>query len=54
VLGDRRAGVGVESMRHRAEELGGGFEAGPGSSGWVVAARLPAPGLAAVTQHLPV
>jgi signal transduction histidine kinase len=39
---DRRPGVGLSSMRERAEELGGSFEAGdrPGG-GTVVQARLP-------------
>jgi two-component system NarL family sensor kinase len=39
---DRRAGVGLSSMRARAEELGGSFEAGdrPGG-GTVVGVRLP-------------
>ena len=30
---DRRAGVGLTSMRERAEELGGSFSAGPAPSG---------------------
>ncbi|NUS41542.1 MAG: two-component sensor histidine kinase, partial [Terrabacter sp.] len=39
---DRRPGVGLSSMRERAEELGGSFEAGdrPGG-GTVVEVRLP-------------
>jgi len=35
------AGLGVISMRERAESLGGSCEAGPGGQGWLVAARLP-------------
>jgi signal transduction histidine kinase len=35
------AGLGVISMRERAESLGGSCEAGPGGRGWLVAARLP-------------
>ncbi|WP_322919714.1 sensor histidine kinase [Nocardioides renjunii] len=39
---DRRAGVGLSSMRERAEELGGSFEVAPRSGGGtVVRARLP-------------
>ena len=39
---DRRAGVGLSSMRERAEELGGAFEVGPGAEGGtVVRVRLP-------------
>ena len=34
-------GLGVVSMRERAESLGGSCEAGPGGQGWLVAARLP-------------
>jgi signal transduction histidine kinase len=34
-------GLGVISMRERAESLGGSCEAGPGGQGWLVAARLP-------------
>ena len=42
---DRRAGVGLSSMRERAEELGGTFEVGPGADGGtVVRARLPLDG----------
>lgn len=39
--GDWRPGVGVTSMRHRAEEVGGHVEAGPAAPGWVVSARIP-------------
>ena len=35
------AGLGVVSMRERAESLGGSCEAGPGGRGWLVAASLP-------------
>jgi signal transduction histidine kinase len=35
------AGLGVISMRERAESLGGSCEAGPGGQGWLVAAKLP-------------
>jgi signal transduction histidine kinase len=35
------SGLGVISMRERAESLGGSCEAGPGGRGWLVAARLP-------------
>jgi signal transduction histidine kinase len=34
-------GVGVASMRERAESLGGTCEAGPGGNGWLVRATLP-------------
>jgi signal transduction histidine kinase len=34
-------GLGVASMRERAESLGGSCEAGPGGSGWLVRASLP-------------
>jgi len=34
-------GLGVISMRERAESLGGSFEAGPGGQGWLVRATLP-------------
>ncbi len=41
---DRPAGVGLSSMRERAEELGGNCAVGPSSSGGVrVLARLPLP-----------
>jgi two-component system, NarL family, sensor kinase len=36
-----RPGVGLASMRHRAEEVGGELTAGPGVDGWVVEASLP-------------
>jgi signal transduction histidine kinase len=39
---DRRPGVGLSSMRERAEELGGTFEVGPRpEGGTVVRVRLP-------------
>jgi len=34
-------GLGLVSMRERAESLGGSCEAGPGGRGWLVRARLP-------------
>jgi signal transduction histidine kinase len=40
-------GLGVISMRERAESLGGSCEAGPGGSGWLVRARFPLAGGAA-------
>lgn len=40
-----RAGAGLETMRERAEALGGSLDAGRGSDGrWLVHARLPVPG----------
>jgi signal transduction histidine kinase len=36
-----KPGVGLQSMRERAAELGGRFEAGPSPSGGRVYARLP-------------
>jgi signal transduction histidine kinase len=36
-----RAGLGVLSMRERAESVGGSCEAGPGGRGWLVRATLP-------------
>ena len=39
--GEWRSGVGLESMRERAAELGGTLEAGPGPGGGRVAALLP-------------
>jgi signal transduction histidine kinase len=36
-----RPGLGVVSMRERAESLGGTCEAGPGGQGWLVRATLP-------------
>ncbi len=35
------SGLGVVSMRERAESLGGSCQAGPGGRGWLVAATLP-------------
>ena len=35
------AGLGVVSMRERAESLGGTCEAAPGGQGWLVRAMLP-------------
>ena len=35
------SGLGVVSMRERAESLGGSCEAGPGGHGWLVRATLP-------------
>src|SRR5207344_1230091 len=40
-------GLGVPSMRERAEALGGSCRAGPGGRGWLVQAMLP---LAATTR----
>jgi signal transduction histidine kinase len=37
-------GLGVVSMRERAESVGGSCEAGPGGRGWLVRARLPLSG----------
>jgi signal transduction histidine kinase len=37
-------GLGVISMRERAESVGGSCEAGPGGRGWLVCARLPLSG----------
>ena len=34
-------GLGVHSMRERAESLGGSCQAGPGGRGWLVRATLP-------------
>jgi signal transduction histidine kinase len=34
-------GLGVISMRERAESLGGTCEAGPGGPGWLVRASFP-------------
>jgi len=39
-------GLGVVSMRERAESLGGTCEAGPGGRGWLVRATLPCNGAA--------
>ena len=36
-------GLGMISMRERAESLGGTCQAGPGGSGWLVRATLPLP-----------
>jgi signal transduction histidine kinase len=35
------SGLGVTSMRERAEAVGGTCSAGPGGRGWVVHASLP-------------
>ena len=35
------SGLGMISMRERAESVGGSCRAGPGGSGWLVDARLP-------------
>jgi signal transduction histidine kinase len=40
-VGRPGAGLGVVSMRERAESLGGTCEAGPGGHGWLVRATLP-------------
>ncbi len=40
-LAKRGTGLGVASMRERAESLGGTCEAGPGGRGWLVRATLP-------------
>jgi signal transduction histidine kinase len=37
-------GLGMVSMRERAESVGGSCEAGPGGRGWLVRARLPLAG----------
>ena len=42
------SGLGLISMRERAESVGGSCQAGPGGSGWLVAAALPL----AVTRRL--
>jgi signal transduction histidine kinase len=39
-------GLGLLSMRERAETLGGSCETGPGGRGWLVRARLPLTGVA--------
>jgi signal transduction histidine kinase len=36
-------GLGMDSMRERAESLGGTLTAGPGGRGWLVSAALPLP-----------
>ena len=41
---DAGPGLGVISMRERAESVGGSCEAGPGGRGWLVRARLPLAG----------
>src|SRR4029077_18020389 len=38
-------GLGVLSMRERAESVGGSGEAGPGGRGWLVRATLPLTGV---------
>jgi len=35
------SGLGIVSMRERAESIGGSCQAGPGGSGWLVDAVLP-------------
>ena len=40
-LAEPGSGLGVVSMRERAESLGGTCEAGPGGQGWLVRATLP-------------
>ncbi len=40
-LAEPGTGLGVVSMRERAEALGGSCEAGPGGQGWLVRATLP-------------
>jgi signal transduction histidine kinase len=40
-LAKRGTGLGLASMRERAESLGGTCEAGPGGHGWLVRATLP-------------
>ena len=44
VGGKSDQGVGIASMRERAEAVGGVVTAGPGGSGWLVAAELPLTG----------
>ena len=41
---DAGPGLGMVSMRERAESVGGSCEAGPGGRGWLVRARLPLAG----------
>jgi signal transduction histidine kinase len=41
---DAGPGLGMVSMRERAESVGGSCEAGPGGRGWLVRARLPLTG----------
>jgi signal transduction histidine kinase len=41
---DAGPGLGMISMRERAESVGGSCEAGPGGRGWLVRARLPLAG----------
>jgi len=43
-VADAGPGLGVVSMRERAESVGGSCEAGPGGRGWLVRARLPLTG----------
>ena len=43
--GGTGTGLGVLSMRERAESVGGSCEAGPGGRGWLVRARLPLTGV---------
>ena len=43
--GGTGTGLGVLSMRERAESVGGSCEAGPGGRGWLVRATLPRTGV---------
>jgi signal transduction histidine kinase len=43
--GGTGTGLGVLSMRERAESVGGSCEAGPGGRGWLVRATLPHTGV---------
>ncbi len=47
-----RDGIGLDSMRERAEALGGTVSAGPSAAGWLVRAVLPG-SAERVTQHQP-
>src|SRR5206468_1240772 len=46
VVKGARPGMGLVSMRERAESVGGRCEAGPGGRGWLVLATLPLAGAA--------